>query len=356
MSPQNETEPKTKKGEISGLTNFRRTLRTTATVGAVGALFALFCVAAVERERRTAECEGLVAARFVPATSGNDVDKTGKNVEIGKSGATVFVPFDSPRAQTAADRAVVEFLRTTERRDDSPEASGFRRARILEARRRFATSDAAAERRLRRVDDARTAADAVETLRAWTSERTDDEFEIFDCNGALSVASSLSCADGENAGRVLNDSSDFNDSFGVFDADLAAATAFLVELSDEPSASSVPAAPSTALDDAGDFRDAVVFLDANALTPAPVAVEAVVWNAAPRTVAVVGAFQTAFALFATFGARFFCVDWARFFAIWNVGRRESVASAASSTRLLISFERWGATRTLADLSVVRLLN
>ena len=339
------------------MTNFRRTLRTTATVGAVGALFVLFCVAAVERERRTAEREGLVAARFVPATSGNVVDKTGKNVEIGKSGATVFVPFDSPRAQTAADRAVVEFLRTTERRDDSPEASGFRRARILEARRRFATSDAAEERRLRRVDDARTAADAVETLRAWTGEQTGDEFsEIFDCNGALSVASSFSCADGENAGRVLNDSSDFNDSFDVFDADLAAATAFLAELSDEPSASSVPLAPLTALDGAGDFRDAVVFLDANALTPAPVAVETVVWDAAPRTVAVVGAFQTAFALFVTFGARFFCVDWARFFAIWNVGRRESVASAAPSTRLLISFERWGATRTLADLSVVRLLN
>ena len=326
-------------------------------VGAVGALFALFCVAAVERERRTAEREGLVAARFVPATLGNVVDKTDKNVEIGKSGATVFVPFDSPRAQTAADRAVVEFLRTTERRDDSPEASGVRRACILEARRRFATSDAAEERRLRRVDDARTAADAVETLRAWTGEQTGDEFsEIFDCNGALSVAFSFSCADGENVGRALDDSSDFNDSFDVFDADLAAATAFLAELSDEPSASIVPAAPSTALDDAGDFRDAVVFLDANALTPVPVAVEAVVWDAAPRTVAVVGAFQTAFALFATFGARFFCVDWARFFLVWNVGRRETVASAAPSTRLLVSFERWGATRTLADLSGVRLLN
>lgn len=330
-------------------------MQTTATVGAVGALFALFCVVAVDRERRTAEREGLVAARFVPATSGNVVDKTGKNVEIGKSGATVFVPFDSPRAQTAADRAVVEFLRTTERRDDSPEASGIRRARILEARRRFATSDVAEERRLRRVDDARAAADAVETLRAWTGEQTGDEFsEIFDCNGALSVA--FSCADGENVGRVLDDSSDFNDSCDVFDADLAAATAFLAELSDEPSASSVPLAPLTALDDAGDFRDAVVFLDANALTPVPVAVEAVVSDAAPRTVAVVGAFQTAFAFFATFGARFFCVDWARFFSVWNLRRRGNVVSAAASTRLLTFFERWGAARTLADLAVVRLLN
>lgn len=342
------------------MTNFRRTLRTTAAVGAVGALFALFCVVAVERERRTAEREGLVASRFVPATSENVVGKTGKIDESGKngkSGASVFVPFDSPRAQTAADRAVVEFLRTTERRDDSPEASGIRRARILEARRRFATSDVAEERRLRRVADARAAADAVETLRAWTDAPDDGEFADISvsADADFSVDSSFSCVDGENAGRVLNDSSDFDDC-DVFDADLAAATAFLAELSDEPSASSVPLAPLTALDDAGDFRDAVVFLDANALTPVPVAVEAVVSDAAPRTVAVVGVFQAAFALFATFGARFFCVDWARFFSIWNVRRRGSVASAAPSTRLLTFFERWGAARTLADLAVVRLLN
>ena len=339
------------------MTNFRRTLRTTATVGAVGALFAPFCVVAVERERRTAEREGLVASRFVPATSENAVDKTGKsdkNGENGKNGASVFVPFDSPRAQIAADRAVVEFLRTTERRDDSPEASGIRRARILEARRRFATSDVAEERRLRRVDDARAAADAVETLRAWTDAPDDGEFA--DISVSADADSSFACVDGENAGRVLNDSSDFNDSCDDFDVDLAAASAFLAELSDEPSASSVPLAPLTALDDAGDFRDAVVFLDANALTPVPVAVEAVVWDAAPRTVAVVGAFQAAFALFATFGARFFCVDWARFFSVWNVRRRGNVASAAASTRLLAFFERWGAARTLADLAVVRLLN
>ncbi|MBP3558151.1 MAG: hypothetical protein J6K20_10695 [Thermoguttaceae bacterium] len=336
------------------MANFRRTLRTTAAVGAVGALFVLFCVVAVERERRTAEREGLVAARSIPAKSGNAVGKTDKNGEIGKNGASVFVPFDSPRAQTAADRAVAEFLRTTERRADSPETLALRRARILEARRRFATSDVAEERRLRRVDDARAAADAVETLRAWANVPDDGEFDdISNLNAVSSVDISFSCADSEKNGRDLADSSDFN---GVFDADLAAATAFLAELSDEPSASSVPLAPLTALDGAGDFRDAVVFLDANALTPAPVAVEAVVWNAAPRTVAVVGAFQTAFALFATFGARFFCVDWARFFGVWSVGRRESVASEASSTRLLSSFERWGATRTLADLSVVRLLN
>ena len=347
------TKSRQSKGDASGLTNFRQTLRTTAAIGAVGALFALFCVVAVERERRTAEREGLVAARWVPATSENAVGKTGKNGESSKNGASVFVPLDSPRARVAADRAVVEFLRTTERRDDSPEASGLRRARILEARRRFATSDVAEERRLRRVDDARTAADAVETLRAWTDAPDDGEFADISvsADADFSVDSSFSCVDLENAGRVLDDSSDFNDS-----CDLAAATAFLAELSDEPSASSVPLAPLTALDDAGDFRDAVVFLDANALTPVPVAVEAVVWDAAPRTVAVGGAFQAAFALFATFGARFFCVDWARFVSVWNVRRRENVASAAASTRLLTFFERWGATRTLADLSVVRLLN
>ena len=346
------------------MTNFRRTLRTTAAVGAVGALFALFCVVAVERERRTAEREGLVASRLVPATSENAVNKTGKigesgkNGENGKNGASVFVPFDSPRAQIAADRAVVEFLRSTERRDDSPEASGIRRARILEARRRFATSDVAEERRLRRVDDARAAADAVETLRAWTDAPDDGEFADISvsADADFSVDSSLACVDGENAGRVLNDSSDFNDSCDVFDVDLAAATAFLAELSDEPSASSVPLAPLTALDDAGDFRDAAVFLDATALTSVPVSVEAVVSDAAPRTFAVVGGFQTAFALFATFGARFFCVDWARFFSIWNACRRGSVANAAPSTRFLPAFERWSATRTLADLAVVRLLN
>ena len=329
-------------------------MRTTAAVGAVGALFVFFCVVAVDRERRAAEREGLVAARFVPATSGNVVDKTGKNVEIGKSGASVFVSFDSPRAQTAADRAVAEFLRTTERRTDSPETLGVRRARIFDARRRFATSDAAEERRLRRVADARTAADAVETLRSWADVPDDGEFDdIFDLNDVSSVDISFSCADSEKNGCALTGSNDFDD---VFDADLVAATAFLAELSDEPSASSVPLAPLTALDEAGDFRDAAVFLDANALAPVPVAVEAVVSDAVPRTVAVVGAFQTAFAFFATFGARFFCVDWARFFGVWNVGRRETVASAAPSTRLLTSFERWSATRTLADLAVVRLLN
>lgn len=337
------------------MTNFRRTLRTTAAVGAVGALFVLFCVVAVDRERRTAEREGLVASRFVPATLGNVVGKTGKN---GRNGASVFVPFESPRAQTAADRAVVEFLRTTERRADSPEASGLRRARIFEARRRFATSDVAEERRLRRVDDARTAAEAVDTLRVWTETPDGGEFDdilVFD--DALSVDSSLSCADSGKNGRSLNGSNDFDGVFDVFDPDLAAATAFLAELSDEPSASSVPLAPLAALDAPGDFRDAVVFLDANSLAPVPVAVETVVGDAAPRTLAVVGVFQTAFALFATFGARFFCVvDWARFFSIWNVRRRGNVASAAPSTRLLILFERWGATRTLADLAVVRLLN
>ncbi len=323
-------------------------LRTTAVLGAVGALFVLFCVVAVDRERRTTEREGLVAARSVPVPSGNAVGKNGK---INKNGTSVFVPLDSPRAQTAADRAVAEFLRTTERRADSPETSGVRRARILEARRRFATSDVAEERRLRRVDDARVAADAVETLRAWT-DAPDDEFADISvsADADFSVDSSLSCVDGENAGRVLDDSSDFNDS------DLAAATAFLAELSDEPSASSVALAPSTALDEAGDFRDAVVFLDVNSLTPVPVAAETVVWDAAPRTVAVVGAFQAAFAFFATFGARIFCVDWARFFSVWNVRRQGNVASAPPSTRFLTLFERWSATRTLADLAVVRLLN
>lgn len=333
-------------------------MRTTAAIGAAGALFALFCVVAVDRERRTAEREGLVAARSLPATSGNDVGKTGKNGKIGKDGASVFVPFDSPRAQTAADRAVAEFLRTTERRADSSETLALRRARILEARRRFATSDAAEERRLRRIDDARTAADVIETLSVWANERNGGEFsDISVRNDAdLAVVFPFSCVDVEKKGRVLNDSSDFDDSCGVLDPDLAAATAFLAELSDEPSGSSVPLAPLAALDDAGDFRDAAVFLDANALSPVPVAVETIVADAAPRTVAVVGAFQTTLAFFATFGARFFCVDWARFFSIWNVRRRGSVASAAPSGRFLPLFERWGATRTLAELSAVRLLN
>ncbi len=333
-------------------------MRTTAAIGAAGALFVLFCFVAVDRERRTAEREGLVAARSVSATSGNAVGKTGKNGKIGKDGASVFVPFDSPRAQTAADRAVAEFLRTTERRADSSETRAFRRARILEARRRFATSDAAEERRLRRIDDARTAADVIETLSVWANERNGGEFsDISVRNDAdLAVVSSFSCVDVEKKGRALNDSSDFDDSCGVLDPDLAAATAFLAELSDEPSGSSVPLAPLAALDDAGDFRDAAVFLDANALSPVPVAVETIVADAAPRTVAVVGAFQTTLAFFATFGARFFCVDWARFFSIWNVRRRESGANAAPSGRFLPLFERWGATRTLAELSVVRLLN
>lgn len=325
------------------MTKSRRILRTAA----VGALFVLFCVVAVDRERRTAEREGLVATRCVPATSRNGV---------WGGGESVFVPFDSSRAQEAADRAVVEFLRTTERRGDSPENRAFRRAKIFDARRRFATSDAAEERRLRRVDDARTAADAVETLRDWTNAPDGEVDVIFDWNASPSVDSSFFCVDAEKNGRVIDDSNDFSGSCGAFDADLAAATAFLAELSDEPSASSVPLAPLAALDDAGDFRDAVVFLDANAFSPVPVAVEAVVSDAAPRTFAVVGALQTAFALFATFGARFFCVDWTRFFSVWNVRRRESVASAAPSTRLLTLFERWGAARTLADLAVVRLLN
>lgn len=330
------------------MTTFRRTLRTTAAFGAVGALFVLFCVVAVERERRAAEREGLVASRFVPATSAFDLSRGGENV---------FVPFDSPRAQTAADRAVAEFLRTTERRTDSPETLALRRAQIFDARRRFATSDAAEERRSRRVDDARTAAEAVETLRVWAETPDDGDFDdilVFD--DVSNVESSFSCADSGKNGRVSNGSNDFDGVFAAFDPDLAAATAFLAELSDEPSASSVPLAPLTALDEAGDFRDAAVFLDATALEPVPVAVEAVVSDAAPRTFGVVGAFQTAFALFATFGARFFCVDWARFFSIWNARRRENVASAAPSTRLLPSFERWSATRTLADLAVVRLLN
>lgn len=328
--------------------NFRRTLRTTAAVGASGALFALFCLVAVDRERRTAEREGLVASRSVAATSA---------FGVSCGGESVFVPFDSPRAQTAADRAVVEFLRTTERRIASPETLRARRAQIFDARRRFATSDAAEKRRLRRFDDARIAAEAVETLRVWADERNGGEFDgVAVWGGASSVDFSFSCADSEKKGLVGDDSNDFDGVFGVFDPDLAAATAFLAELSDEPSASSVPLAPLAALDDAGDFRDAALFLDANSLSPIPVAVEAVVSDAAPRTVAVVGAFQTAFAFFATFGARFFCVDWARFFSLWNARRRGSVANAAPSTRFLTSFERRSATRTLADLAVVRLLN
>lgn len=337
-----------RKASEGGLAPFRRTLRTTAALGAVGALFVLFCVVAVERERRAAEREGLVASRSVPSTSAFDLSCGGENV---------FVPFDSPRAQTAADRAVAEFLRTTERRIASSETLGVRRAQIFDARRRFATFDAAEERRLRRVDDARTAAEAVETLRVWAEAPDDGDFDdIFVVDDVSSVASSFTCADSEKNGRALNGSNEFDGVFDVFDSDLAAATAFLAELSDEPSASSVPLAPLAALDDAGDFRDAAVFLDANALTPVPVAVEAVVLDAAPRTVAVVGAFQTAFALFATFGARFFCVDWARFFSVWNARRRGSVASAAPSTRLLSSFERWSAKGVLAELAVVRLLN
>lgn len=326
------------------MTNFRKTLRTTA---AVGALFALFCFVAVHRERRAAEREGLVAARSVPAASGN----------ASWDGANVFVPFDSPRAQDAADRAVAEFLRTTERRAVSPETFDARRARIFDARRRFATSDAAEERRLRRVDDARNAARAVETLRVWSGDENDGEFNDFSgWDGASSVDSSLFCADSGKKERFLDDSNSFGDFNGASDPDLAAATAFLAELSDEPTASSVPLTPLDALDDGGDFRDAAVFFDANSLTPVPVAVEAVVWDAAPRTVAVVGAFQTAFALFATFGARFFCVDWARFFSFWNGRRRGSVASAAAPTRLGRLGESFGATRTLAELAVVRLLN
>lgn len=325
------------------MTKSRRILLTAA----VGALFALFCVVAVDRERRTAEREGLIATRWVPATLGNGV---------WSGGESVFVSFDSSRAQEAADRAVVEFLQTIERRDDSPENRAFRRVRILEARRRFATSDVAEERRLRRVDDARTAADAVETLRDWTNA-PDDEFDVISAlNDSPSVDLSFSCVDSEKNGRVLDDSNDFSGSCGAFDADLAAATAFLAELSDEPSASCVALAPLSALDAAGDFRDAVIFLDANSLSPVPVAVEAVVSDAAPRTIAVVGVFQAAFALFATFGARFFGFDWARFFLVWNVRRRESVASAAPSGRFLSVWERWSATRTLADLAVVRLLN
>lgn len=337
-----------KKGGESGLTTFGRTLRTTAAVGAVGAFFVLFCVVAVDRERRAAEREGLVASPSVPAAPAFDFSCVGENV---------FVPFDSPRAQTAADRAVADFLRTIERRIASPETLGVRRARILEARRRFATSDAAEERRLRRVDDARTAAEAIETLRVWADAPDGGDFDdisVFD--DVSNVDFSFSCADSEKNGRVLNGSDDFDGVFGAFDSDLAAATAFLAELSDEPSASSVPLAPLAALDEAGDFRDAAVFLDANSLTPVPVAVEAVVLDAAPRTFAVVGVFQTAFALFATFGARFFCVDWARFFSVWNVRRRGSVASAAPSTRLLLPFERLGAKDVLAELAVVRLLN
>ncbi len=323
-------------------------MRTTATLIAVGALFALFYVVAVERERRAAEREGLVASRSVPATSAFD---------LSCGGERSFVPFDSPRAQTAADQAVAEFLRTTERRIASPETLADRRARILEARRRFATSADAEERRLRRVDDARTAVEAVETLRAWAAAPDVGDFDgILTFDGVPSVASSFACADSAKKGRVSNGSDDFDGVFDAFDPDLAAATAFLAELSDEPSASSVEAAPLTALDDAGDFRDAAVFLDANALTPVSVSVETVVVDAAPRTFAVVGAFQTAFALFATFGARFFCVDWARFFSIWNARRRGRVANAAPSTRLLSAFERRGAARTLADLAVVRLLN
>lgn len=327
------------------MTTFRRTLRTTA---AVGALFVLFCVVAVDRERRAAEREGLVASRSVPSAPTFDFSCAGENV---------FVPFDSPRAQTAADRAVADFLRTIERRTDSPETFAVRRAQIFDARRRFATSDVAEERRLRRIDDARTAAEAVETLRVWADAPDGDDFAgIFVFDDVSSVDFSFSCADSGRNGRALNGSNDFDGVFNAFDPDLAAATAFLAELSDEPSASSVPLAPLTALDDAGDFRDAAVFLDATALTSVPVSVEAVVSDAAPRTFAVVGGFQTAFALFATFGARFFCVDWARFFSIWNACRRGSVANAAPSTRFLPTFERWSATRTLADLAVVRLLN
>lgn len=332
------------------MATFRRVLRPAA-LAVVGGIFAVFCVVAVDRERRAAEREGLVASRFVPATSENVAGKIG---ESGNNGASVFVPFDSPRAQVAADRAVVEFLRTTERRTDSPETSAFRRAQIFEARRRFATADAAEERRSRRVDDSRTAARAAETLRGWTDWLNDGEFsDISSCNGELaSVDSSFSRVDAEKSSCF----SDFNDFDGGFDPDLAAATAFLAELSDEPSASSVEVAPLAALDDAGDFRAAVVFLDANALTPVPVALEAVVAAAAPRTFAVVGAFGTFFSLCGTFGARFFAVDWARFFSTWILRRLGSVANPAASTRFLTPFERWRASRTLAELAVVRLLN
>ena len=329
-----------------GVLGFFRRGRRPAAFAVVGGLFVVFCVVAVERERRTAEREGLVAARFVPATS----------ADVRSDGANVFVPFDSPRALADADRAVAEFLRTTERRTDSPEASAFLRAQIFEARRLFATADAAKERRLRRVDDARTAARAVETLRGWTESLNDggvDDIDDFDgVHSSSSGVFSFSRVEAENSNAVDS----FNDFDGDLDSDLAAATAFLAELSEEPSSSSVEVAPLTALDDAGDFRDAVVFLNANALTPVPVALETVVADAAPRTLAVVGAFGTFFSLFGTFGARFFAVDWARFFSTWNRFSTKNGANAASSTRFLTPFERWSASQTLAELAVVRLLN
>ncbi len=322
---------------------WRRVARPT-TFAVVGGLFAVFCVVAVERERRAVEREGLVAARFVPTAT--------ENCRWGGDG--VFVPFDSPRARRAADRAVVEFLRATERRTVSPETRAVRRSQIFEARRLFATVGAAERRRLRRVDDARTAARAVETLRVWANSPDDAEFADIDLfDGVRSdVDFSFSRAEAEKT----NDGAAFNDFNGGFAPELAAATAFLAELSDEPSASSVEVAPSTALDAAGDFRGAVVFLDANALTPVPVAWEAVVADAAPRMFAVVGAFGTFFSLFGTCGARFFAVDWARFFSTWNRSRTQGGANAASAERFLRSFERWGASRTLAELAAVRLLN
>lgn len=311
----------------------------TARIAAAGAsvlLFAFFCCVAVDRTRRAAELDGVVGVQTAPTASG--VPWRGeKNRE-----ETLFVPFDSPRAQTAADRAVVEFWRTAERRADSPESRAVRFAHILEARRRFATSDVAAERRLSRTADARSAARAADALRGWAFDDVDfDDKTGFAAGGDLETADFLADADGYDVG---------------VDPDLAAATAFLAELSAEPAATSVPTAALSDLDARGDFRDAVVFLDANEFVPFAPSVETVVVDAAPRTLVAAGALQAFVALFGAGGARFFAVDWARFFAGWGRSRRGFVSCVWPSPPSFSFREPVGSSGVLAELAVVRLLN
>lgn len=319
----------------------------TARIAAAGAsvlLFAFFCCVAVDRARRAAELDGVVGVRTAPTAPGVPW-RDEKNRE-----ETQFVPFDSPRAQAAADRAVVEFWRTAERRADSPESRAVRFAHILEARRRFATSDVAAERRLRRTADARSAARAADALRGWAfdDERFDsigfadfDGEACFDAGGGLETADFLADADGSDVG---------------VDPDLAAATAFLAELSAEPAATSVPTAALSDLDARGDFRDAVVFLDANEFVPVAPSVETVVVDAAPRTLVAAGALQAFVALFGAGGSRFFAVDWARFFAGWERSRRGFVSFVWPSPPSFSFREPIGSSGVLAELAVVRLLN
>lgn len=310
----------------------------TARIAAAGAsvlLFAFFCCVAVDRARRAAELDGVVGVRTAPTAPG--VPWRGeKNRE-----ETQFVPFDSPRAQAAADRAVVEFWRTAERRADSPESRAVRFAHILEARRRFATSDVAAERRLSRTADARSAARAADALRGWAFDDVDFDDKTGNAAGDLEIADFLADADGSDVG---------------VDSDLAAATAFLAELSAEPAATSVPTAALSDLDARGDFRDAVVFLDANEFVPVAPSVETVVVDAAPRTLVAAGALQAFVALFGAGGARFFAVDWARFFAGWGRSRRGFVSFVWPSPPSFGFRKPVGSSGVLAELAVVRLLN